>query len=47
LRAVAPYGDNAADPREDLVMTAFGGLDVIAPGDDAEAEAAGEWVCHT
>jgi hypothetical protein len=32
LRAVAPTADGAADSREDLILTAFGGLDMITLG---------------
>lgn len=46
IRAVAPYTESAADPREDLILTAFGGLNLITLGYHAEAEAAGEWVCR-
>jgi len=46
IRAVAPYAERDADPRQDLILTAFGGLDLLTMGYRAEAEAAGEWVCR-
>jgi hypothetical protein len=46
IRAVAPYRDHEGDPRQDLILTAFGGLDCITLGYRAVAEAAGEWVCR-
>jgi hypothetical protein len=46
IRAVAHYADQDADPRQDLVLTAFGGLNLLAMGYRVEAEAAGEWVCR-
>jgi len=46
IRAVAPYAEHGADPRQDLILTAFGGLDLLTTGYRTEAEAAGEWVCR-
>jgi hypothetical protein len=46
IRAVAPYDNQQADPREDLILTAWGGLDMITLGHGAAAAAAGEWVCR-
>jgi len=46
IRAVAPYAERDADPRQDLILTAFGGLDLLTTGYRTEAEAAGEWVCR-
>lgn len=46
IRAVAPYVERDADPRQDLILTAFGGLNLLTIGCRAEAEAAGEWVCR-
>lgn len=46
IRAVAPYAEDAADPREDLILTAFAGLNMVTLGYRPEAEAAGDWVCR-
>lgn len=46
FRAAAPYAERNADPRQDLILTAFGGLNLLTIGHRAEAEAAGEWVCR-
>jgi hypothetical protein len=46
IRAVAPYAERAADPRQDLILTAFGGLNMITLGYRAQAVEAGEWVCR-
>jgi len=46
IRAVSRYGAQGGDPRQDLILTAWGGLDMITLGRRAEAEAAGEWVCR-
>jgi hypothetical protein len=42
--ALAPLADQQADPREDLILTAFGGLNMLTTGYCTEAEAAGEWL---
>jgi hypothetical protein len=46
IQAVAPYDEQGSDPRQALVLTAFGGLNLVTLGHRAEAEAAGEWVCR-
>jgi hypothetical protein len=44
IRAVSPFEDDEGDSRQDLILTAFGGLDSITLGYHTIAEAAGEWV---
>jgi hypothetical protein len=44
FRAAAPYEDRQGPSREDLILTAFGGLDSITLGHRAEAKEAGDWV---
>ena len=46
FRAAAPYEDRQGPSREDLILTAFGGLDCITLGHRAEAKEAGDWVCR-
>jgi hypothetical protein len=46
IQAVTPYDEQGGDPRQSLILTAFGGLNLITLGYRAEAEAAGEWVCR-
>ncbi len=46
IQAAVPYGHPDGDPRQDLILTAFGGLDCITLGYRREAEKAGEWVCR-
>lgn len=46
FRAAAPYDDQEGPSREDLILTAFGGLDCITLGHQCAAEGAGDWVCR-